>query len=82
MCVLYYTTLESERQICCKISQHIRVVGLWDIYSLLYTLKGKTQNQHKHTMRYTEHQLIIYMNTIIYVYTEDKHTYMTYIRNT
>ena len=26
-------------------------------YSLLYTLnrKKKTQNQHKHTMRYTEH---------------------------
>ena len=26
------------------------------LYSLLYTLNGKkTQNQHKHTMRYTEH---------------------------
>ena len=34
------------------------------IYNLLYTLNGKkdTNNQHKHTMRYTVHQLIIYIH--------------------
>ena len=44
--------------------------------------KNNTHNQHKHTMSHTVHQLIIYINTIIYIHTENTHTYMTYIRNT
>ena len=44
--------------------------------------KNSTHNQHKHTMSHTVHQLIIYINTIIYIHTENAHTYMTYIRNT
>ena len=42
----------------------------------------KHRYQHKHAMPYTMHQLIIYMNTIIYKYAENTHTYFTYIRNT
>ena len=36
-------------------------------------MEKKTQNQHKHTMRYTENLLIIYMHTIIYIYTIIEH---------
>ena len=45
---------------------------------LLYTLnekKNNTHNQHKHTMSHTVHQLIIYINTIIYIHTENTHVF-------
>ena len=45
-------------------------------------MKKNTHNQHRQTMSHIVHQLIIYINTIIYIYTENAHTYMTYIRNT